>query len=690
MRSMLGLLAAFTLSTSAAATAVACGSTSNQTTPDVFKWNDVINGENGKTASDFFEYLLKNPDLGIGQTLYKDIVDYISLSILKTNAIFDSDYQFAKLSVENQIANIENSLKAKYGRSWEKHWQDFLKDPAQGGDGKTGSYQRYFDILLKSKANTIVSQYYVGDNYHNYQYYNSTEISIWLNDIYNYQIRNKHQSLVNYRLDGVYGNKLWIVAKSVKDDDVDDTTDPFPNLRATIEKAPSASSISLNYKVAKTKDDTPLEDGDNYLIDPSNTIKGLLSNQQTKIAQVWMKNQGPIWTRQIVIPFNDNDKNNALKTSITAEKFSDRKTTLVNVINTIKTDGFEAALKSQGDIKNITSSAETGDLGLVTLNSDTNNVKASFLYYLYRYITSNQGVGQNNNTTIPYQLSEYKPDGGSDINLTALINTINRTRTTDGSQQTSDYHDLVWMTDKDSKKKYSGTDNNGKSDNKVAIFIDADGIHFIQTPGITYTSTVSTEPIQTTITNYTQLISDSSKTATWDDVKNLSDRPGGLTNTPYLNFLQTQYLLWNTNNETTYFDLNSSLKNFTSGSNDIASNAWWDYILYFNKNIDNIHWNLPTVLNTNVSASQGKIDTFILLMKNWFTTTFDTRWNTLQGTNLDTLITNINQLNTTWDNDPDMKENGPPARLNAEDIKIYLDQVAGQTIWWYDPNSIQN
>jgi len=60
---------------------------------------------------------LQNPDAGIGQSLYKDIVDYINLSTLKTNPTFNDDYQFAKQSVENQIKNIQDSLKSKYGRS---------------------------------------------------------------------------------------------------------------------------------------------------------------------------------------------------------------------------------------------------------------------------------------------------------------------------------------------------------------------------------------------------------------------------------------------------------------------------------------------------------------------------------------------------------------------------------------------
>lgn len=680
MRNILALLAAFTLSTSGAVSVVACGTSASQTTPNIFKWSDLINDENGKTASDFFEDLLNNPDNGVGQSLYKDIVDYISLSILKTNAIFESDYQFARLSVENQITNTENSLKAKYGRGWEKQWQKFLKDPAQGGDGQTGSYQRYFDILLKTKASTIVTQYYVNDNYHNYQYYSSTEISIWLSDMYNKIHPNGKIS--DYLQNGLYKERVWIVARSVSD--ATNIADAEQELETAIHNAASASSIQLANRVAKTKDDQELATGEDYLVDPSETIKGLLSNQQAKIAQVWMKNQGPIWTRQIVVPFNDNIKSRALKTAITADSFSEHAPELNNIINDIKTNGFETALKNQSpeSIKNVTSSAETGDLGLVTLNSEPSNIKSSFLYYLYRYVTSSEGIGQNISTTIPYKLSEANTTAG----LTNLITSINRTRvTTDTSTQTSQYNDLVWMSDNDSVARYSGSDKN-----KVSIFIDADGIHFVQTPGIAYTSTVSTEPIQETITKYSQLVS-TGKQATWDDVKNLSDRPGGLTNTPYLDFLQTQYLLWNANNLTTYFDLNENLKNFTSGSNDISSNSWWDYILYFNKNINNIHWNLPQLLNTGtIAASDDKIYHFVNLMKDWFTKTFNTRLDNLQGINIETLVKNINDLNNTWDSDKETKDNGPPARLNAEDIKTYLNQVAGQTIWWYDPNNIQN
>lgn len=691
MRSMLALLAALTLSTSTAVTAVACESTSNQTTSPIFDWQEVINNENGKTASDFFEYLLKNPDLGVGQTLYKDIVDYISLSILKTNPIFDSDYQFAKLTVENQITNIQNSLRAKYGRSWEKQWQNFLKDPAQGGNGNTGSYQRYFDILLKTKANTIVNQYYVGDNYHNYQYYSSTEISIWLNDMWAV-VSREGVTIGDYKATGTYKDKVWIVAKSISNSE--DMSEAELELQQAIKAATDgASSIKLINQVAKTKDDKELiknSDGkypDDYLVDPSNTIKGLLSNQQAKIAQVWMKNQGPIWTRQIVVPFNDELKNRALKTEITVDSFKQQEGTLKSIINDINgPGGFDEALKNQStdSIKKVTSSTETGDLGLVTLNSNTSNVKASFLYYLYRYVTSAEGVGKNTNTLVPYELNKTTP---TSTDLNSLINDINRKRVAQGAQtSTSQYNDLAWMTDGNTTANYSGADGN-----KVAIFIDTDGIHFIQTPGIAYSSTVSPEPIQDIITEYTKKVSTAGTALTWDDVKPLSDRLGGLTNTPYLDFLQTQSLLWNANNLDSYFDLNESLKNFTSdGTNDIKSNAWWDYILYFNKNIDNIHWNLPSVLNTNVQAPEDKIYDFIKLMKNWFTTTFDTRWNNLQGTNLKTLITNINDLNNAWDSDKEMVENGPPARLNPSDIERYLDQVAGQTIWWYDPNSIQN
>jgi len=65
------------------------------------------------------------------------------------------------------------------------------------------------------------------------------------------------------------------------------------------------------------------------------------------------------------------------------------------------------------------------------------------------------------------------------------------------------------MSDNDSVARYSGTD-----ENKISIFIDADGIHFVQTPGIAYTSTVSTEPIQETITKYTQLVSNENQEVT--------------------------------------------------------------------------------------------------------------------------------------------------------------------------------
>jgi len=78
-------------------------------------------------------------------------------------------------------------------------------------------------------------------------------------------------------------------------------------------------------------------------------------------------------------------------------------------------------------------------LGLVTLNSEPSNIKSSFLYYLYRYVTSTEGVGQNISTTTPYELSEANTTSG----LTSLITSINRTRVTNTTTQTSQYNDLV-------------------------------------------------------------------------------------------------------------------------------------------------------------------------------------------------------------------------------------------------------
>lgn len=678
MRNLLALLAAFTLSTSTAITAVACG-TADQTTVVIFDWNGVINGEHNRTADDMYQFLLDNTENGIGQSLYKDIVDYISLSILKTNSNFADDYQFAKKSVENEIKNIQDSLRAKYGRKWETQWKNFLKEPAQGGDGKTGNYQRYFDVLLKNKANTIVNQYYVGDNYHNFQYYNSSEITIWLNDIYD-KIKNHGFSMQDYIDHGPYKDKLWIVAKSYNNN-----ADPLQGLSNAIENAKSVSDIALTFKVAKTKDDTNRENGEDYLVDPSSAIKGLLSNQQAKIAQVWMKNQGPIWTRQIVVPFRDGEaKNNALKEAIKLENFNTNK--LTTTINNIRERGFERALREEmQEIGSVTSSSASGDLGLVTLNSDAANIKPSFSYYLYRYVTSAQGIGNHTDTTIPYNLPEY--DANTDAQT--LINAIDRTTTTPSNTHTSRYNDIVWMkdgSDEEGTKWYSGANGN-----QVAVFIDADGIHFIQTPGITYNSTPTTTPLSKLIIDYNQLLSDpiARTKATWEDVAPLVDRPGGLTNNPYLDYLQTQYLLWNTKNFKTYFDLNDSLSKFTSGSSDITSEIWWDYILYFNKNTDNIHWNLPELFNTNIYASEERIYGFIRSMKRWFSTTFEIRWNRLQGlVSTDNLIKNIRDLNNTWD-EPDYQY-GPKARLDPNNIKIYLDKVAGQTIWLYDPNSIQD
>lgn len=687
MRNLLALLAAFTLSTSTAITAVACG-TANQTTVVIFDWNGVINGQHNETTERMYQFLLDNTDTGIGQTLYKDIVDYTSLSILKTNSTFAEDYQFAKQSVENQIKNIQDSLRAKYGRSWETQWKNFLKEPAQGGDGKTGSYQRYFDILLKGKANAIVSQYYVGDNYHDYQYYNSTEIIIWLTDIFD-KIKKDKWTLDQYRNSGTYKDRVWIVANSYYQDPASFPPQPnYQELATAIDNANNISDIKLSYKVAQTKNGEAATNNDeDYLVDPSATIKGLLSDQQTKIAQVWMKNQGPIWTRQIVVPFKDGEsKNNALRDTIKADDFPTEQ--LNQVLTKINNSafGFEATLKNeQENINSSTSSATSGDLGLITLNSDTANIKPSFSYYLYRYVTSAQGIGEQGDTTTTslYNIPEYTGAGGSD-RIEKLIEQINRTTYTGAKDNhSSNYNDLVWMKDADENNQYNGAG--------IAVFIDADGIHFVQTPGITYSSTIATEPVQKIITDYTQLLAnpDKRKNATWDDVKNLADRPGGLTNNPYLDFLQTQYLLWVTKNSKTYFDLNDHLSKFTSGSNDISSDIWWDYILYFNNNIDNINWNLPTLLNSDVEAPSDRIYSFITSMKTWFQTTFQTRWNLHQGIiSTDNLIKSMSDLNTTWDGKDYM--NGPVARLEPADIRSYIKNIAAQTIWWYDSNSIQS
>lgn len=694
MRNLLTLLAAFTLSTSTAVTAVACGTTA-QTTRVVFDWNGPINDERNKTTSDMYKYLLDNTDTGIGQTLYKDIVDYISLSILKTNNTFAEDYQFAKQSVENEIKNIQDSLRAKYGRKWETQWKNFLKDPNQGGDGQTGSYQRYFDRLLKNKANTIVNQYYVGNNYHNYQYYNTTEITIWLSDIFEkVKAGQKLKGDNGYIKTGAYGSKVWIVALShQKENDIEQAYTALENVINNA-NTKNVSDIALPFKVAKTKDDNLKRDGDDYLIDPASTINGLLSNQQNKIAQVWMKNQGPIWARQIVVPFKSEIKDKALKDEIKLDNFN--KTELETVIKNINdpTLGFEGALREKiHEIKSVTNSEQSGDLGLVTLNSDANSIKASFSYYLYRYVTSAQGVGLRSATTLPYNLPQYtRPDPN---NLQPLIDLIDRKETASNPDtHTSRYNDIAWMED----KSQSTTLYSGANGNQVAVFIDADGIHFVQTPGITYSSTISTKPMQEAMIDYTQLMLDpeARKKATWDNVKDLVNRPGGLVNNPYLNYLQTQYLLWNTTGTTAFFDLNASLSKFTSGENNTSSEIWWDYILFFDNNISKIHWNLPNqhelskLLNTKINAPTDKIYGFIEAMQTWFVTTFQRRWSLQQGTvATNALIKNINALNETWDTG-DGFEYGPPARLDPIDIKLYLNNVASRTIWYYDPNSIQN
>lgn len=688
VRNILALVAAITLSSSTGISVVACGNSSNTTTK-IFDWNNVINGSNGETSDQLFNELLNNLDSGIGQTLYQDIVDYVSLSILKTSPVFSTDYAFAKQSVENQIKNEQDSLKAKYGNSWESKWNDFLKQPAQGGDGKTGSYQRYFDSLLKSKATTIVNNYYISDNQYDYQYYNDTEISrVWLNDVFNY-VKSKKGTVSDYAKNGTFKKYLWVVEYA---QDSSQGTDNI--LQAAINNASNVNDIILPYKVPMTINNvkpTSFDSPSNYIVDTTNSIKGLLSNQQSKIAQVWMKNKGPIWARQIVIPFNSNVSSKALQTKITSSDFSDSATTLNNVLNDIKTKGFNYALQSLGGITQASSSSTTGDLGLVTLDSDSSSIKSSFTYYLYRYVTSEQGIGSSGLTVDPYNIDQYTI--GTNADYTSLINQLNRDYSS-SSTSSSQYNDMVYINDKSSKPEYSG--NGG---DKVFAFIDTDGVHIVQTPGIDYKPTAGTTFMpnsnsQELITNFSQKLSSDKNSITWNDAAQVVNRAGGLENNPYLSFLATQYLYWQSTGATSFFDLDKSLSDFTSGSGDLTSANWWDYVLFFNNNQSKINWNLSnqetsTLLNQPINAPSSSINNFVSDMRSWFTTTANRRKSLEQSnsSNLDTLVTNINALNKTWDGFQNQSD-VPPARMDATSLKYYINKVASETIWWYDPNNI--
>lgn len=716
MRNILALVAAFTLSSSTAITAVACGGSSGTTTK-IFNWNDMINQSAGWSSDDLFQFLLNNTNNGIGQTLYKDIVDYVSLSILKTDATFKTDYEFAKTTVTNQLQNEQDSLRAKYGRSWESKWKDILKQTSNGGDGSTGSYSRYFDSKLKALATGIVTQHYVTDNYNNYEYYEASRIQLWLQDLFATVKPAGDQdhikaAIAKYATDGSYKQFVWVIAKA-NDASFTPATPDYTNLAHAIETASSFSGVQVTNQVAKTLNDDPTST--DYVVDTNsaNSIKGLLSSQQANIARLWMKNQGPIWTKQIVVKFDDTVKDPLTKT-ITPDDFKQAMSgnqTIGKILNDIKTVGFNQALDNytNHNIKKNVKSDTTGDLGLnVSLNADKTSIKPAFQYYVDRYVTSNQGIG--NSTGPQFNLATYTYTGATDdVNrlIYSLDHQYNTGKKADGStfnpsttgpgvlDQTSQYRDEVVMEDAQQNTPDNPIDS-GNGTNKVAIFIDEDGLHFVQTPGITYAPTMSTDPTQKLITDFNEKLQATQKNITWTDAALVSDRPGGLTSNPYLDYLQTEFLRQTSNGTTTLsFNLNDNLKTFASDSaQDLNSANWWDYILYFNNNIKNINWNinssgLSSMLGANITASNDVVSHFTQTLANWFTRTYQQRWNSLQGiTSTDTLKTNITGWNTNLDSNT--SNNVPPARLNADDLLSFLTNVAYNSIWWYDPNSIKN
>lgn len=159
-------------------------------------------------------------------------------------------------------------------------------------------------------------------------------------------------------------------------------------------------------------------------------------------------------------------------------------------------------------------------MGLININNATKD-NAPFYYYLYRYVTSENGVGKNIAGDIQQdKLAEYTPTSTNNY-WTDLLPLINHTNN-DKKGVTSQYNDLVYMKD---KKIYTSilpdVTNNGPG---VGIFIDTAGIHFIQTPGITYQHTASTKPTYDIIQEFNKK-KQNPQNLIWDDVSSLADPP---------------------------------------------------------------------------------------------------------------------------------------------------------------------
>lgn len=681
MRHIIALVAAFTLSSTSTTSIIACNNSNERGTTNVFDWATAFK-ETGTTTDSFFKYLLNNPNSGWGKTLYTDINQYINLSILKNKPEYREDYLAALTSARSEMENTIKSLQAKYGRSWEKQWKKVLGDE---------DVNTYIDNILKKSALSIIQRSYVTSNYKDYKYYNQNEINVWLKDLWE-QIHNGTYQNVKEYINGVtgsvnpgkYATKVWIVANA---NNVNATAPDFSELDTAIKAARAWTDVTTSYVVVKTTDDKPDK---NYETDSYNTIDGLLSDNQSKIAKVMLRNQESIWVRQIVVPFNTDAK--PLKEKIDAQKsFSSNETKINTLLQSIKDNGFDRTFTeetstsgaSAGDI------TKTGDLGLVDITKSSQE-NSPFYYYLYRYVTSAEGVGKNVNGIQEYELKNI--DTVSD--LTTLIPFIDRTNLKVDKTKpkektpTSQYNDLVYMSDKPGPLLPDASKNNGPG---VGIFIDTAGIHFIQTPGITYQQTNKNNNNETTYDIIKKFKNHSKDTYQWSELAPLSEQVAGLSDSPYLDYLQTVFLLQKyTPNKTLSFNLNEALTTFTGGTGGTGSlgdATWWDYNLYFNNNSDLIHWNLQSITGSKPSDIDSNINDFVEKMKDWFEKTKENRWNNKQGININaTFKDNVIKTNATWDG---FSTDAPIARMDT-DIANYLDIVGKRKLWWYDPSIINS
>ncbi|WP_308149897.1 hypothetical protein [Spiroplasma sp. AdecLV25b] len=671
MRNILALVATFTLSTTSTMSVLACNPTSDRGTTNVFDWNQAFKaaGSAGETTSDFFNFLNSQGGQSWGKDLYSTINQHINLSILKNNHKYKSDYDAALITVNSQIDNKIASLKAKFGRGWEKQWKKILS-------GYNNSVEQYKDDQLKDIATKIINTSYVSQNYGDYEYYTTSEIYPMLRDVFEEIKAGKFTNVQNYiNSGGIYAKTIWIVIKA---------NNPVGNattLQDAITTNKDWNAITVSNPVAKTVGD--VENGE-HISSTYNTVNGLLSDNQAKIAQVMMTAQEPIWVRQIVVPFNIAEKDKALKVAITKNQFSDNKPKINEIVQDIKNLGFDQTFTFQGTTATGTTDT-TGDLGLININSATKD-NAPFYYYLYRYVTSAQGVGKNVIGNIQQDtLDKYTaPTNPTDDALTTLLPLIDHTNNNKQSI-TSQYNDLIYMNDIQSHTSLlpDATKNNGPG---VGIFIDTAGIHFIETPGITYQATASTDSTYNIIQEFNKK-KQNPQNLLWNDVSPLADRPGGLSNSPYLDYLQTAFLLQKNKGLDTTIDLNKTLGDFTATSTDLGSPNWWDYNLFFDNNASLIHWNISDLTGSTPSLDDTTIDGVAKSLQTWFTNVKNSRWDNKQALYVNGHFQNaVKTLNTSWDA---FGINAPTARLN-ENISDYLTKVGKQTLWWYDPNIITN